>query len=318
MFSKLRTCLEEAAVKGRCKRVGKCIKFPAHLKPVPLVHGGDAPTEPLASPTCSRAPRAGVGTAGFQGALSGAEIYTVFDKKKVCFSSSCWQLACGREAAAARPLVFQSHTLQFGSGDQVSRDTGNSPVQGQNILLKYFLSIKTTVTSLRLLPVRSWMSWEQIPHVQHISFYDLKCSAQSSLKIFFRQHWFISHRLSTPRNSLSSVSVPSNLAFAKCSLEQPKHCLSLLSLPCIKPMTLTAIRTSCYLLRSSRCFGDGAVSSKEKPGRLPPKLGFRPSHLHVTSNQALSYSLSAFCFPVACCIFVCESLGCCTKGLFAV
>lgn len=155
MFSKLRTCLEEAAVKGRCKRVGKCIKFPAHLKPVPLVHGGDAPTEPLASPTCSRAPRAGVGTAGFQGALSGAEIYTVFDKKKVCFSSSCWQLACGREAAAARPLVFQSHTLQFGSGDQVSRDTGNSPVQGQNILLKYFLSIKTTVTSLRLLPVRS-------------------------------------------------------------------------------------------------------------------------------------------------------------------
>lgn len=81
-------------------------------------------------------------------------------------------------------------------------------------------------------------------------------------------------------------------------------------------MRITAIRTSYCLLWSWCCFGEGAFSSKEKPGHLPPKLGGGPSWLHVAKNQGLGHSLSAFCFPVARCIFVCASLSCCTKGDF--
>lgn len=62
----------------------------------------------------------------------------MFDKKKVHFSSSCSQLACCREAVAVRLLVFQSHTLQFGSGDQVPRDAGNSPCSRTEHLVKIF------------------------------------------------------------------------------------------------------------------------------------------------------------------------------------
>lgn len=76
--------------------------------------------------------------AGFQGAVSGAEIYAVFDKKKVHFSSSCSQLACCREAAGVCLLVFQSHTLWFGSGDQVPRDAGNNPCSRTEHLVKIF------------------------------------------------------------------------------------------------------------------------------------------------------------------------------------
>lgn len=127
-------------MEGRCKRMGKGTKCPTRLKPAALLRGGDGPCsmEPLASPSCSRARRAGVGTAGFQGAASGAEIYAVFDKKKVRFSSSCLQLAGCREAAAVRLRVFQSHTLRFGSGDQVPRDTGNSPCSRTEHLVQIF------------------------------------------------------------------------------------------------------------------------------------------------------------------------------------
>ena len=76
--------------------------------------------------------------ADFQGAVSGAEIYAVFDKKRVRFSSSCSQLACCREAAAVRLLVFQSHTLRFGSADQVPRDAGNRPCSRTEHLVKIF------------------------------------------------------------------------------------------------------------------------------------------------------------------------------------
>lgn len=92
--------------------------------------------EPLTSPPCCLAWQAGAGAACFQGAASGAEIYAVFDKKKICFSSSCLQLACCGEAAAVRLLVIQAPTFQFGSGDRVPRDAGNSPCSRTEYLLK--------------------------------------------------------------------------------------------------------------------------------------------------------------------------------------
>lgn len=76
--------------------------------------------------------------------------------QKVYFNSSCLQLVCCMEAATAQLLVFQPHTLQFGSGIKCPGMWGIAPVQGQNILLKYFLSIKMTGFFLRLLPASSW------------------------------------------------------------------------------------------------------------------------------------------------------------------
>lgn len=130
LFSKIRACLEVEAVEGCCKWVGRCIKCPTHLKAAALVHGGDAPG--------SHGAARGAGAAGFQGAVSGAEIYAMFDKKKVRFGSSWSQLLYRREAAAIWLLVYQSHTLWFGSGDQVPRDTGNSPCSRTEHLVKIF------------------------------------------------------------------------------------------------------------------------------------------------------------------------------------
>jgi len=86
------------------------------------------------------------GAADFQEAASEAEIYVVFDKKKVHFSSSCLHLALYTEAV--RLLAFQSSMLCFGYGDQVPRDMGNSPRSRTEHLVK-ILSIKTTVTFLK-------------------------------------------------------------------------------------------------------------------------------------------------------------------------
>lgn len=60
----------------------------------------------------------------------------------------------------------------------------------------------------------------------------------------------------------------------------------------------------------------GGFQQQREALSASPKTGGGPSWLHVAKNQALGHSLSAFCFPVACCIFVCVSLSCCTKGDF--
>ena len=113
-------------------------------------------TEPLASPPCCRSPWAGVGRAGFQGAVSGVEIYAVFDKKNLCFSSSCSQLVCCREAVVVRCLFLSPTCFGLDLGIRCPGMQGIAPVQGNNILLKYFLPIKMTTTSLRLLPAHLW------------------------------------------------------------------------------------------------------------------------------------------------------------------
>lgn len=59
----------------------------------------------------------------------------------------------------------------------------------------------------------------------------------------------------------------------------------------------------------------GLSAATRSPVSFPQNWG-GPSWFHVAKNQALGHSLSAFCFPVTRCIFVCVSLSCCTKGDF--
>lgn len=54
-------------------------------------------------------------------------------RKSVSAAPVCSWCATGRWL-----LVSQSHTLQFGSGDQVPRDAGNSPCSRTEHLVKIF------------------------------------------------------------------------------------------------------------------------------------------------------------------------------------
>lgn len=127
-------------------------------------------------------------------------------------------------------------------------------------------------------------SSEQIPHVQHISFYDLKSSTESSLQIFFRHCWFISHPASIPRNSLSygfNFFKPGLFKGFVAAKMLPAHPLTTLHQTHENPFTWVII--SC-------CFGDG-LSGAKRLGHLHPKLTFRSLCLHIVRNLWLCCTL---------------------------
>lgn len=150
LLSKLSVCLEVAAVEWCCQWVGRCIKNPMDL-PTAAVHGSDAPCSYGAA--CPAAKPSGQGQEWpFFKELFQEQRFTLCltRRKSVSAAPVCsWRAARRRRPFAC---LFSSPTrFCLALGIRCSGTRGMATVQGQNILLKYFPSLKMTVTSLMLL-----------------------------------------------------------------------------------------------------------------------------------------------------------------------
>lgn len=243
--------------------------------------------------SCSQ--RAGVGAAGFQGAASGAEIYTVLDRKSTSTAPVCSWCIVWRQPLLI--CLFSSPTrFSLALGIRCPGTWGIGPVQGQNILLKYFLSIKMTGTFfLRLLPASSWSRAKN-------EF--LMCS------IFLFTTWKAAHRaayrFSSGTANLSHTQPPPlgtvNLLvfFFKPGLFKVFFVAAKM-LPAYPLTTLHQTHENHFMGYHLTLLWWLAVRGKEKLGQLHPKLTFRLLCLHVVRNLWLCCTLvTPSSFAAAC------------------